>query len=596
MYKIFGVMALALALLFIHSVLSNDRSQAAPIALPTPVGPTPAPGGPGSHDPIRHIVIVIKENRTFDNYFGTFPRADGATYGRLSDGRVVRLSHTPDHTLLDISHQGDAARLAVDNGQMDKFDKLPGAIQNGQDIALSQLYRQDIPNYWRYAQTYTLLDHFFSTINGPSFPNHLVTVAASSHNTDDNPLYNTHRSWGCDSGKYTSVEAANPYTGQKYRLFPCFNMSTLPDLLRKKGISWKYYAPSQFKSGYIWSALDAIRHIRYSSLWHTNVLPTEQFAKDARAGTLPAVSWVVTSEQNSEHPPYSACVGENWTVRTLNAVMQSPDWKSTAVFLTWDDFGGFYDHVPPPHLDYISYGPRVPTIIISPYVRAHFVDHRRFDFTSILRYIEDKYGLGQLSTYDRRAASIGQVFDFRQDPLSPLPVEPRSCPEGSTSASSTIRGTAIRVSLKPWDRSIILRPENARYREKVVVVWSTLVFDMNNKHVKLSDIQPNDRIAGSAVPTPDRALVYLGGRLHDLDLQHAYIAGRIVGRDILAHTVTVRTAKHGAVRVRIGPAVRPRSAVPHYSAFTLGRWLRVNGILDDRVHLLVRPTSLHLYS
>lgn len=595
MYRLFIVLAVIFGAVFARAVLDGGHSQAAPIALPTPPGNPPgAPGGPNARDPIRHIVILVKENRTFDNYFGTFPHADGATYGRLSDGRLVRLTHTPDHTLLDISHQGDAARQAVNNGQMDRFDTLPGAMQNGQDVAMSQLYRSDIPNYWRYADAFTLMDHFFSTINGPSFPNHLVTVAGTSHNTDDNPLYNTHHSWGCDSGKYTTVGAANPHTGQTYRIFPCFNITTLPDLLQKKGISWKYYSPGKFQSGYIWSALDAIKHVRYSKLWHTNVVPTADFVNDARDGKLPAVSWLVESEQNSEHPPYSSCVGENWTVRELNAVMAGPDWRSTAVFVTWDDFGGFYDHVPPPHFDFISYGPRVPAIVISPYARAHFVDHRRYDFASILRYIENKFRLRHLSTYDRRAASIGQAFNFRQQPLAPLQLQPRTCPAGAVSSSTALTGDVTHVSTKPWDRSITLRPENSRYDAKLVMVWSTLIYEKNGQLVGLRDVQPGDRILATGVPTPDRALVYLGSRVHDPDLLRNRLTGKIVAKSRTSHSLTLRTTTRGDFTVVIDHKTRMPKHQKTLRSLRLRQQIVLSGILDARLHKVVRTIFIHL--
>ncbi|MGH2443805.1 MAG: alkaline phosphatase family protein, partial [Chloroflexota bacterium] len=245
-----------------------------PAATPATTGTPTATGTPVTPDPIQHIVILMKENRSFDNYFGTFGGADGATMGRLSNGRLVPLGHTPDHTLLDISHQGSAATVAEQNGKMNGFDLLPGAIQNGRDIAMSQLQEPDIPNYWEYARTFTLDDHFFSTINGPSFPNHLALVAASSNNIIDNPVLNTYHSWGCDAGKYTKVDSVDPITGVHTFIKPCFDMTTIPDLLDRAHVSWKYYAPGQYQSGYIWSSLDSIRHIRYSSIWKTNVVPT----------------------------------------------------------------------------------------------------------------------------------------------------------------------------------------------------------------------------------------------------------------------------------------------------------------------------------
>ena len=507
---------LVAALLFgltVRSVLHSARTEAQPLATRTVSS--------GSVDstqdnPIQHIVIIVKENRSFDNYFGTFPGADGTRVGRTSEGRVVRLIHTPDHLLLDIGHAGDAARVAVAGGRMNGFDRLPGALQDGQDMALSQASRSDIPNYWAYAHAYTLDDHFFSTINGPSFPNHLVTVAASSHNIDDNPILNTYHSWGCDAGRYTKVEMVNPETGARGFIKPCFDINTLPDMLQRAGISWKYYAPRQYQSGYIWSALNSVRHIRYSSLWDTNVPDTGQFIRDVRAGTLPQVSWVVMNEEVSEHPPHSACVGENWTVHQLNALMRSGLWPNTAVFLTWDDFGGFYDHVAPPHPDLISYGPRVPTLVISPYARAHYVDHRQYDFASILRYIEDRFGLPHLSTYDRQAQSIAPDLDVTQRPRAPLIRRERACPPGAYETTTSLRGRVIRVIDRTDEAAILLRIAVSFQPAKVVLGSQSVLLDRRGHTITLRNVHSGDEVRAVGVPSPDKALVYLGNRVEDL--------------------------------------------------------------------------------
>ena len=262
---------------------------------------------------IQHIVIIDKENHSFDNLFGRFPGAAGATTGRTSTGKVIPLGHTPDHLLLDVDHSGAAALRAVDNGHMDRFNQLSGAIQDGKDLAMSQYTQADIPGYWAYAHAFTLDDHFFSSVVGPSFPNHLVTVAGTAFNVTDNPVNTSFNAWGCDSGPYAEVRTQDPSTGKVRFVKPCFNATTLPDLLDQASVPWKYFAPSQYASGYIWSALDAINHIRNGPEWASNVVNTSQFATDAQAGTLPAVSWLVTNTANSDHPPNSICVGESWT-------------------------------------------------------------------------------------------------------------------------------------------------------------------------------------------------------------------------------------------------------------------------------------------
>jgi phospholipase C len=183
----------------------------------------------------------------------------------------------------------------------------------------------------------------FSSLTGLSFPNHLYTVAAQSGGAFNNP--NQGSVWGCDSDDTTTVPVMDA-NGNVTRVFPCFDFETLVDSLESRKLSWKYYAPSRGQSGYIWSALDAIAHVRSTRLWQKHVVPTEQFVQDADSGHLPHVSWIVVG-LGSEHPPGSSCVGENWTIRQLNAVMQGPEWESTAVFITWDDFGGFYEADPP---------------------------------------------------------------------------------------------------------------------------------------------------------------------------------------------------------------------------------------------------------
>jgi len=374
---------------------------------------------------IQHIVYIIKENRTFDNYFGKFPGADGATSGTISTGRVIPLGQAPDRTPRDIDHSWQAALKAMDGGKMDQFDLIGGGNQNGDFLAYTQYTEADIPNYFAFASNFVLADHMFSSLHGPSFPNHLYTVGAQSGGAINNPT--SSGVWGCDAPDTSSVQVMDN-VGNITRQFPCFDFQTIADTLEARGLTWKYYSPMKGESGYIWSALDAIDHIRNTSLWTDHVVPTAQFVDDAANGRLPAVSWLVVSADKSEHPPASVCVGENWTVQQLNAVMQGPDWKSTAVFLTWDDFGGFYDHVPPPQVDNFGFGPRVPLLIISPYAKAGFISHTFYEFSSVLKFIEERFDLSPLTDRDSEANDMLDSFDFDQRSLPPLILEQRQCP------------------------------------------------------------------------------------------------------------------------------------------------------------------------
>jgi phospholipase C len=381
-------------------------------------------------DKIKHIVFIVKENRTFDNYFGRFPDADGATSGKISTGDVIHLRRAPDMTPRDIDHSYQAAIKAIDAGAMDRFDLISGGNVNGDFLAYTQYHEADIPNYFAYARNYVLADAFFSSLQGPSFPNHLYTVGAQSGGAVNNPT-NSNGRWGCDSPSNSLVQTLDD-DGEFGHVYPCFDFDTLADRLEERGLSWKYYAPGQGQSGYIWSALDAIRHIRLTQLWTQHVVPTEQFVQDARSGKLPAVSWLVTSSGLSEHPPASVCLGENWTVAQLNALMQGPEWDSTVVFLTWDDFGGFYDHVAPPVVDNFGFGPRVPLLIISPWAKRGQITHTTLEFASVLKFIEERFDLDPLTERDQDANDLTGSFDFDHRQFRPLILTPRQCPGAKT--------------------------------------------------------------------------------------------------------------------------------------------------------------------
>jgi phospholipase C len=415
--------------------------------------------GPQGLQKIKHIVFIIKENRSFDEYFGTFPGADGATSGTISSGQTIPLGHTPDTMPYDIGHMWQDAHEAVDNGKMDRFDKEMNGNVNGVMMPYTQMTQADIPNYWRYAQHFTLADHMFSSQEGPSLPNHLFTVAAGVTGLfTRNPIPNqmlspinvavdsvqpNNHDWGCDADDTTTVDvmdSSGSITGDPGgppAQFPCMDLNTIVDSLQAAGISWRYYAPGgstvqdaeDAPYGYQWDALNTVNHIRNNTtLWAPPyIVPETQFVTDATTGNLPAVSWVVMGD-TSEHPPNSTCKGENWTVQQLSAVMNGPEWGSTAIFLTWDDYGGFYDHVPPPGIDQFGLGVRVPLMIISPYAKAGFISKTQYEFSSFLTLVEKRFQLNALTTRDANANDMEDSFDFTQAPLAPLLLNSRACP------------------------------------------------------------------------------------------------------------------------------------------------------------------------
>jgi len=413
----------ALVYLLIFALIGCN-SQPAYKAVATRVETKPTAGD--GIQKIQHIVFLIKENRSFDHYFGTFPGADGATSGKISNGETVPLTHASDLIPDDIGHSWRDAIIAIDGGHMRKFDQIAGGNVDGYRVPYTQFLESDIPNYFAYAHNFVLADRMFSSMAGPSFPNHLFTIAAQDGGVLDNP-HPQNGTWGCDSDDFLSVPVAHG-DGKITNEPPCFDFQTLADSMENAHIPWKYYAPSKGHYGYQFSTLDAIRHIRNTPLWNERVVPDSQFAADALSGHLPAVSWLVTGSSN-DHPGRSVCKGENWAVEQLNAVMKGPDWNSTVVFLTWDDFGGFYDHVPPPVVGNYSLGPRVPLLIISPYARKGYVSHTQYDFSSFLKFVERRFGLPTLTDDDRRANDMVDSFDFDSPPQPTLFLQTHECPK-----------------------------------------------------------------------------------------------------------------------------------------------------------------------
>jgi phospholipase C len=384
--------------------------------------------------PIKHVVFLIKENRTFDNMFGMFPGANGVSVG-LDRGEPRPLTRSPDRLPTDIKHCYRCAIEAWNEGKMDGFATVSTAADA---YAYTQYLPEDLPNYWHWAQEYVLGDNFFASAHGPSFPNHLYTIAAQSGGTHENPLQDQDllrerhqssglfKSWGCDALDTAYVNVVDS-EGNARKVPPCFDFLTEADLLMEAGIPWAYYAATQEQNGYLWSAYDAVRHIREDEeIWQSHIFPVDDFIRQARDGLLPPVTWVTPRFELSDHPEYSFCHGENWTTEVVNALMESPHWEDTAIFITWDDYGGFYDHVPPPQVDGFGFGIRVPLLIVSPYARRGSVTHELGEFSSVLRFVEDNWGLTQLTERDREATPLLSAFDFDQQPLAPDPLPLRT--------------------------------------------------------------------------------------------------------------------------------------------------------------------------
>lgn len=396
---------------------------------PPSVGPAGAPG----MDKIQHVIWIIQENRSFDSYFGTFPGADGIPAGTCvpelpGSTKCVKPFHMPNPMpACDLAHEWEIAHAAYDHGAMDGF-----VWAEGSSYTMGYLDGSDIPNYWNYARHYTLADHFFSSLNGPSMPNHLYTVAAQSGGLINNVCSADHE-----------VEELEEETDDP----DGFSFASMVTRLAGANVSWKYYvetpkvAPQVADPCHVynatpqqlglWNPLPGFKTIRDDPKLMSHLVNVTEFEQDLEKSTLPEVSWIIPDFQDSEHPPEPVEQGMWYVTGLVNALMKSRYWASSVVFLTWDDYGGFYDHVVPPQLDAFGYGPRVPLLIISPFARPGYITHQTGDFTSLLRFIEERFQLQHLTPRDHFASDMSDAFDFGQMPNSTLVIPE---PQGMTSS------------------------------------------------------------------------------------------------------------------------------------------------------------------
>jgi phospholipase C len=400
-------------------------------------GQPPAPAaGNGSSRYVKHIVLMIQENRSFDNLFATFPGADGATQGKMKGVGYVTLKKVNLSWPCDFGHSYNGFIKDYDKGKMDGFNyegggkKCPGPSGT---LPYQYVDPQQIQPYWELAEQYVLADHLFQTQGSGSFTAHQDLIAggttfdqAKTHTVIDYP---SAKPWGCDApaGTVTSQIVSTP-NGLKYQYhkgpFTCFTYATLRDLLDAKAIPWLYYSPPEpHGEGSLWNGFDAIAAVRQGSEWTTNVKLQKAIFNDISGGTLPAVSWVVPDARDSDHPGSNSRSGPSWIASVVNAIGESSYWPSTVIVVVWDDWGGFYDHEPPPFFDkWGGLGFRVPMLVVSAYTRTGqssqggYISHTQYEFGSILRFIEQTFALGQLGTTDTRATSILNCFDFSQQP------------------------------------------------------------------------------------------------------------------------------------------------------------------------------------
>ncbi len=419
---------------------------------------------------IRHVIVIMQENRSFDHYFGTFPGAEGIPMQNgvptvcVPDpkrGGCVRPFHNPANINWGGPHSAQAHITDVDGGKMDGFIGVAegaGHCTNPYDPfcttpdttdVMGYHDQREIPNYWTYAQTFVLQDHMFEPNASWSLPDHLFMVSewSAKCSVRDDPM-------SCVNALQSPDELAE--NGQTQPR-PNYAWTDLTYLMHRHNVSWKYYVavgtqpdcddgamtctPKAQQPGTpeIWNPLPYFTTVQTDGE-AANIQTLDHFYTDAAAGNLPAVAWIVPNGANSEHPTARVSTGETYVTGLINAIMQTPAWDSTAIFLAWDDWGGFYDHVAPPVVDQNGYGMRVPGLVISPYAKAGFIDHQTLSFDAYARFIEDLFLGGQRldpandgrpdprPTVREKASILGdllQDFDFRQAPRPPLVLTPR---------------------------------------------------------------------------------------------------------------------------------------------------------------------------
>jgi len=389
--------------------------------------PPPPPARKGKY--FKHIVVIVQENRSFDNFFATFPGADGATDGRTHDGRKIPLRESNLNSALVTNHGYPQWKIEYDNGKMDGFDLVPPGTAVYEYVDPAQ-----IRPYWDLAKSYVLSDHTFQTQGSGSFTAHqdLIRGGTEIGNSESLVDFPSHPPWGCDAppGTVTSLISIDnrylPLQGPP----PCLSYRTLRDLLDAKQLSWRYYTPAVGQSlpGDQWNAFDAIKPVRYGPEWSSNdVSPETRVFTDISRNTLPAVSWIIPDAQNSDHPAEGSDTGPSWVAQIVNAIGKSPAWDSTAIIIVWDDWGGWYDHVAPPGpRRYGGLGFRVPLIAVAPFAKDGYVSHDDYQFGSIVRFIEDNWNLGSLGTTDATSPDfVDDFFDFTQKARTFVPIGAR---------------------------------------------------------------------------------------------------------------------------------------------------------------------------
>ncbi|MCI4368709.1 MAG: PKD domain-containing protein, partial [Thermoplasmata archaeon] len=436
---------------------------------------------PAHHLPIDHIVVVVMENHAYDNYYGTYCSVrgpycsytgNGLTPGiclpknthALSNGCIATYrfdNANVTHTVVDLAHHYVSSHSALDNGSMDNFFLAEGK----QASTFAYFDGSQLPTYWELAEQYGLGDNFFSSTLAYSTPNHWYLVAGAA------PLESQ-----TDGLKHPSPGTLS--AGERLYLNQSNSTNAVEDLLSNSSVSWKYYdwgitttyaqaIHGTAGGGAVSSTFDywnpmAAKAESYSPTMASHFVPLNQFTSDLRAGVLPNVSFVIPTFNDSDHPPASLVEGQRWLARMVNELERSPEWNTTAMFVTWDDYGGYYDHVVPPTVDAYGLSFRVPLLVVSPYARENYISHEFGYFESFLHLIEYRFGLPPLTARDAGASTLLDYFDFNAAPRAPwtvtpppgaptypVPLQLLGTPAAPTNLSATTTNSSVRLD---WTR------------------------------------------------------------------------------------------------------------------------------------------------
>jgi phospholipase C len=432
-----------------------------------------SPGAPKGLAKIDHIIMIVMENRSFDQYFGTYPGADGIPMKNgvptvCNPNPLQHECQRPYHDPYLVNDGGphtfaDAQR-DVNGGAMDGFIRANASRQTafcaqhwqspscadrvgpqGQPGLMGYHDAREIPNYWAYAEHFVLQDHMFESAESWTLPSHLALVSAWSATCSDptDPM-------SCRTDLVLDRTIVQQRKGQEQ----IYAWTDITYLLHQAGVSWRYYVapttcitnpckvPGKNGTTPAQNPLPGFTDVHESDqLGKVTYYPA--YYRAAAQGRLPSVSWIMPGHGFSEHPPQSIAPGQAFVTNLINAAMQGPDWNSTAIFLSWDDWGGFYDHVPPLKVDPWGYGLRVPALLISPYAKQGYIDHQDLSFDAYLKLIEDRFLTGQRldpktdgrpdsrPSVREAAPQLGDLtkeFDFDQKPLPPLILDPYPSP------------------------------------------------------------------------------------------------------------------------------------------------------------------------